>query len=71
MAMKVKNGKHDLIFLLKKYTTHMHKHGDYTVTQQPSASKNAILWTHLFLAYFQKIKLGLSNHQPVCLCVPH
>jgi hypothetical protein len=25
----------------------------------------------LFLAYFQNTKVGLSNHQPVCLCVPH
>jgi hypothetical protein len=25
----------------------------------------------LLLACFQKIKVGLSNHQSVCLCVPH
>jgi hypothetical protein len=26
--------------------------------------------THFLLAYFQKIKLGLSNHQSVCVCPP-
>jgi hypothetical protein len=28
--------------------------------------------THIvtFLAYFPKITIGLSNHQPVCLCAP-
>jgi hypothetical protein len=25
----------------------------------------------LFLAYIPKMKAGLSNHQSVCLCVPH
>jgi hypothetical protein len=24
----------------------------------------------LFLAYFTKMKVGLSNHQSVCVCVP-
>jgi hypothetical protein len=24
----------------------------------------------VFLAYFSKVKVGLSNHQPVCVCVP-
>jgi hypothetical protein len=24
----------------------------------------------MFLAYFPKMKVGLSNHQPVCVCAP-
>jgi hypothetical protein len=30
-------------------------------------------YEYTILAYFKKIKIGLSNHQPlsVCLCVPH
>jgi hypothetical protein len=31
----------------------------------------SICWCAVyFLAYFNKMKVGLSNHQPVCLCPP-